>query len=332
MKTIRGIQNVTRFRRPTCLTIGAFDGVHLGHQAVIRRVVEKAVVHGLTSTVLTFDPHPRISLRKDSIPPLLTCTGHKLSLLRGLGVSVALLVELDRDLAAMSARDFVVEILHSKLNAAGVVAGPRLRFGKGRKGTITLLKTLGLELGFWVEAVDEVVVDGVPVSSTMVRRSITRGDLPTAEALLGRRFSISGRVVRGRTIGRKLGYPTANIQPLDEVIPPPGVYAVEVIMNRTRRPGALNLGWRPTFASQKLSPPVLEVHILNFNEPIYRREVEVVFHRRMRDERQFAEPQDLVRQIALDIEAIKRYFDNNIISESGAVTTSGSGLSARRIC
>jgi riboflavin kinase/FMN adenylyltransferase len=299
---------VTRFRRPSCVTIGTFDGVHLGHQAVIKRVVEQAMCHDLNSVVMTFDPHPRLSLGKGSIPPLLTSTPHKLRLLKELGVSVCLLAELDRNLATMSPTDFVVEIFCQKLAAARMVIGPRLRFGKGRRGTLTLLKKLGERFDFGVEVVDEVFVDDVPVSSTMIRERVLRGDLPAAEALLGRRFSVLGRVVRGRNLGRVLGYRTANVRSLDDVLPPTGVYAVEVVLNQEKHPGALNLGWQPTFHSPGHRSPVPEVHVLDFDRPIYRKQIEIVFHRRLREERQFATPEDLGRQIALDIEAVRRYF------------------------
>ncbi len=308
MRTIKDIEKVMGLRRPPCLTIGTFDGVHLGHQAVIGRVIDEATRRGLTSVVMTFDPHPRISLGKGASPPLLTCTRHKLSLLEELGVNLCLVLNLDGDLGAMSPSDFVEEILCRRLGVAMVVAGPRLRFGKGRKGTPTLLRELGEKLRFGVEVVAEIIVGGVPVSSTVVRRSVLRGELSAAERLLGKRLSVLGRVVRGRTLGRKLGYRTANVEPLDQVIPPAGVYAVEVIVNRERHPGALNLGWRPTFSSQNLSSPVLEAHILDFDKSIYDREVEIVFHRRIREERRFATPQDLARQIPLDIEAVKGYF------------------------
>jgi riboflavin kinase/FMN adenylyltransferase len=290
------------------LTIGTFDGVHVGHQAVINTTVKKAADMGLTSTVMTFDSHPRSAIGKGGAPPLLTCTAHKLALIDKLGVDACVLVELDKNLASISAKDFVVEILHKKLRIGGIVVGPRLRFGRGRRGTPALLKRLGDKLGFWVELVDEVFVCGVPVSSTVVRQSIFEGNFPLAESLLGRRFSIMGRVVRGRTLGRELGYRTANISPLDQVVPPRGVYAVKVIVSGEEHPGALNVGLRPTFGSHEVSPFVLEVHILDFDRPIYRKRVELVFHRRIRDERRFDSPKQLATQIALDIEEVKRYF------------------------
>ncbi len=330
MKIIRGIEKVVGLPRRACLTIGTFDGVHLGHQAVIKRVVEKADRCGLTSVVMTFEPHPRISLGKGSSPPLLTCTQHKLSLIEEVGVHVCLLVELDSTLAGMAPSDFVVEILHRRLGVAGMVVGPRLRFGKERKGTLRLLKRLGEKLGFWVEVDDEVTVDGVAVSSTVVRRSVLQGDLSRAEAFLGRRFSVFGRVVRGRTIGRRLGYRTANVEPLDEVIPPPGVYAVEVIIKGERHPGALNLGWRPSFPSPDLSSPVLEVHILDFDRPIYGKPLEVVFRWRIREERRFATSEELAQQIALDIEAVKGYFRGKMGGRFLAEAVPGSSTRNRR--
>ena len=334
MRIIRGIEKEVGWRGRSCLTIGTFDGVHLGHQAVIKKVVEKASREGLTSVVMTFDPHPRISLGKGSSPPLLTCSRHKLSLLEGLGVEVCLLVELEGELAAMAPSDFVVEILHGKLRVGGMVIGPRLRFGKGRRGTPGLLKELGEKLGFGVEVVKEVSVDGVPVSSTMVRQSVLRGDLCGAESLLGRRYSVLGRVVRGRTIGRKLGYRTANIKPFDEVVPPAGVYAVEVVVNRERHRGALNLGRRPTFPREEVSSLALEAHLLDFDRPIYRREVEVVFHRRLRDEQRFATSEELAGQIALDIEVVRRYFSEGVGRDCprGAVPAEREALRGEGIC
>lgn len=299
---------MTRFRRPSCVTIGTFDGVHLGHQAVIKKVVEQAIRHHLNSVVMTFDPHPRLSLGKGVIPPLLTSTPHKLRLLKELGVSVCLLAELDRNLASMSPTHFVEEVFCQKLAAAKMVVGPRLRFGKGRRGTLSLLRKLGERFDFAVEVVDEVFVDDVPVSSTMIRERVLRGELSAAEALLGRRFSVLGQVVRGRNVGRVLGYRTANVRSLDDVLPPTGVYVVEVVLNQEKHPGALNLGWRPTFHSPDLRRPLPEVHILDFDRPIYRKQLEIVFHRRLREEQQFATPQDLGRQIALDIEAVRSYF------------------------
>lgn len=308
MRIVNSIQRLAAFRRPSCLTIGTFDGVHLGHQEVIKRIVERAADSELMSVVMTFDTHPRSAVGTGGAPPLLTCTAHKLALIKELGVDVCVLVELDENLASMPGRDFVVDVLYKRLRAGGIVVGPRLRFGRGRRGTPALLKRLGEKLGFWVELVDEVFVGGVPVSSTMVRRSILKGNLAAAESLLGRRFSIVGRVVRGRTIGRKLGYRTANINSFDEVVPPTGVYVVEVIVDAEKHPGALNVGSRPTFSCGDFSPPVLEVHILGFNKPIYGKRVEIVFHRRVRDERRFASPKHLSAQIALDIEEVKRYF------------------------
>lgn len=308
MRIVKGIQNLTALRRPSCLTIGTFDGVHLGHQAVIRRVVEGAADCKLTSVVLTFDAHPRAAMGRGSAPPLLTCTAHKLALIEELGVDVCVLVELDESLASMPPSGFVADILHKRLRAGGIVVGPRLRFGKGRKGTPALLERLGEKLGFWVDLVDEVFVRGVAVSSTIVRRSILEGNLTLSESLLGRRFSIVGRVVRGRTVGRKLGYRTANVKPLDQVVPPRGVYAVEVIVSGEEHRGALNVGSRPTFSGHGVSPSVLEVHIFDFDRPIYRKRVEVVFHQKIRDERRFDSPKELAVQIALDIQEIKRYF------------------------
>lgn len=311
MRIIKGLRRYPAFPGSSCLTLGTFDGVHLGHQEVIRRTVRNAADMGLTSVVMTFDRHPRETLRNGAGPPLLTCTEHKLALIEELAVDVCVLVELDEELASMSATDFVTDVLCGKFRAASVVAGARLRFGKDRQGNPRLLKKLGNRLGFEVEFVKELRVAGVPVSSTAVRRDVLEGRLSSAESLLGRKVSILGRVVRGKSLGKKIGYCTANIRPLDQVIPPGGVYVAEVLVEGRRHPGALNVGCCPTFPGRRGRSASLEVHILDFDREIYGERAEVIFHRRIRDEKRFSSPQELAAQIALDIEEVKRYFQNH---------------------
>lgn len=311
MKIIKGLRRHPAFPGPSCLTLGTFDGVHLGHQEVIRRTVRQAADTGLTSVVMTFDRHPRETLRNGPGPPLLTCTEHKLALIEELAVDVCVLVRLDERLAAMSASEFVADVLCGRFRAASIIAGARLRFGKDRQGGPRLLRKLAKRLGFGVEFVKELRVAGVPVSSTAVRRHVMEGRLASAESLLGRKVSILGRVVRGRSVGRRLGYCTANIRPLDQVIPPSGVYVAEVVVAGGRHPGALNVGCRPTFPGRRGRSAGLEVHVLDFDREIYGERVEVIFHRRIRDEKRFSSPQELAAQIALDIEEVKRYFDNH---------------------
>lgn len=260
--------------------------------------------------VMTFDRHPRETLQDGSGPPLLTCTEHKLALIEELAVDVCVLVQLDERLATMSASDFVADILCGRFRAASVVAGARLRFGKDRQGNPRLLKQLGKQLGFEVESVGELRVAGVPVSSTAVRRCVLEGRLASAESLLGRKVSVLGRVVRGRSVGRRLGYCTANIRPLDQVLPTGGVYVTEVLIEGSRYPGALNLGCCPTFPNRRPRAAALEVHILDFDRDIYGERVEIIFHHRIRDEERFSSPQELAAQIALDIEEVKRYLQD----------------------
>lgn len=310
MRIIKGLRRYPALPGPSCLTLGTFDGVHLGHQEVIRSTVRKAADMGLTSVVITFDRHPRETLRNGAGPPLLTCTEHKLALIEELAVDVCVLVRLNERLASMSATDFVVDVLCGRFGAASVVAGARLRFGKDRQGNPRLLKKLGNRFGFEVEFVKELRVAGLPVSSTAVRRYVLEGRLSSAESLLGRNVSILGRVVRGKSVGRRLGYCTANIRPLDQVIPPNGVYVAEVLVAGERHPGALNVGCRPTFPGRRPGSATLEVHILDFDREIYGERVEVIFHRRIRDEQRFSSPHELAAQIALDIEEVKRYFQN----------------------
>ena len=287
-----------------CLTLGAYDGIHVGHQKIVRRVIERAKEIGGASCVVTFDPHPREILMPDAAPDLLTATKKKTELLEALGVDAVCLIRFTREFAQVEARDFVKNFLIDKLGAKAFVEGYDWRFGKGRRGDVELLREIGKENDCEVEQIDGVVVDGQIVSSTLTRRLIWDGDLDTAASYLGRRYSITGDVVEGSRLGREIGFPTANIEPHHEAIPPNGIYAVRVDVAGMRKDGTLNIGVRPTVTEEKKR--TIEVHIMDFYQDIYDEEIEVTFVEKLRDEKKFPSLDALTDQIKKDVENARR--------------------------
>jgi riboflavin kinase/FMN adenylyltransferase len=288
--------------QPSAVTFGTFDGVHIGHQAVIGKTVSTARDEGLISAVISFDPHPLKFIDPDKAPPLLTLSAKKLKLFKRLGVDIVVLAKLEPELAEMSASQFIERILYGKLRAKKVIVGPDCSFGKGRTGNVDLLKRKGTKLGFEVKVVFKRKINGMAVSSTRVRERISAGDLALAEEMLGRRYSIMGRVVRGDGIGRSIGYPTANLDTDDQLLPPRGVYAVWVKIEGDRFKGLLNIGRRPTLGGGDVR---VEVYILDFDRDIYDRWVEIEFVRKIRGEKQFDSLKDLARQIERDESAAR---------------------------
>lgn len=287
-----------------CLTLGIYDGVHLGHQKIIRRVVERAKEIGGMSCVVTFDPHPREVLIPDTAPDLLTSTKKKIELLEALGLDAVCLIRFTREFAQVEARKFVKDFLINTLRTRAIVEGYDWRFGKGRKGDVELLREIGKDNGYEVEQVDGVVIDGQIVSSTLIREMVLEGDLDKAAAYLGREYSITGDIVEGSRMGREIGFPTANIEPHHEAIPPNGIYAVRVDVAGERKNGTLNIGVRPTVTEEKKR--TIEVHIMDFYRDIYNEEIEVTFVERLRDEKKFPSVEALTDQIKKDVEKARR--------------------------
>lgn len=287
-----------------CLTLGIYDGVHLGHQKIIRRVVERAKEIGGMSCVVTFDPHPREVLMPDTAPDLLTSTKKKIELLEALGLDAVCLIRFTREFAQVEARKFVKDFLINTLRTRAIVEGYDWRFGKGRKGDVELLREIGKDNGYEVEQVDGVVIDGQIVSSTLIREMVLEGDLDKAAAYLGREYSITGDIVEGSRMGREIGFPTANIEPHHEAIPPNGIYAVRVDVAGERKNGTLNIGVRPTVTEEKKR--TIEVHIMDFYRDIYNEEIEVTFVERLRDEKKFPSVEALTDQIKKDVEKARR--------------------------
>ncbi len=289
---------------PVAIAAGVFDGVHLGHRAVISQALEFAKTNGGSAVVLTFDPHPTSILRPENASPLLTSTRHKLRILAALGVEHTLVIPFTREFAATAPALFI-EQLAAACELRHFCVGHDWAFGKGRAGNLALLTTLGASLGFAACGIPSVTVDGQPVSSTAIRAALGDGNLATAQQLLGRPFSIFGTVIVGNKLGRTIGFPTANIRPENEQLPPDGVYAVSVDIGKNRIRGAANIGLRPTVEAAA-QERLLEVHLFDFSGDLYGADMEVHFHRFIRAEQKFASLDALKAQIAADVIAAKR--------------------------
>jgi len=292
---------------PVALTIGNFDGVHLGHQAMLARLVAAARRLRVPSCVLTFEPHPREFFAPDQAPTRLTSLREKLELLSGFGVERVQVCRFNYELAKTTAEDFIARVLHRGLAARWILVGDDFRFGARRSGDFVLLKQAAGGCGFELEAMPSVVLEGVRVSSTAVREALAAGDMVRAQRLLGRPYSISGRVVRGDGIGRRLGCPTANILMKHNRPPLAGIFAVEVHgLGAGALPAAASLGVRPTVARD--ARPCLEVHLLDFEGDVYGRHLTIEFLHKFRDEEKYADVETLKRQIAVDIGNTRAYF------------------------
>ncbi len=292
--------------RPVALTIGNFDGMHLGHQAMVQRVVGVARERGLAACLVTFEPHPREFFAPDQAPARLTSLREKLELLGHYGLDQVLICRFDYRLAQMSADEFVRRVLVEGLAARWVLVGDDFRFGARRQGDYESLAAAGHTHGFDVEQMASVVVDGVRASSTQVRERLAAGELDQAARLLGRPYGISGRVVRGDRIGRTLGFPTANVRMQHNRPPLMGIFAAEVAgLGPRPLPGAASLGLRPTVGGRV---PVLEVHLFDFDRDIYGRRVQVRFLRKLRDEEKYPDLDTLKVAIGRDVDNARQYF------------------------
>jgi riboflavin kinase / FMN adenylyltransferase len=281
------------------LTIGNFDGVHLGHQAIFRTLRQRARQIGGTSVVLTFDPHPLKILAPERCPPLITPTPKKLALMQACNLDLVVCLPFTWQLANLTPVAFVAEILLGTIGMQEIYVGYDFAFGKGRSGTIALLQELGSRAGFQVHIIAPITVEEHVASSSSIRQWILQGDVDEAALLLGRLYSIAGTVVEGYQKGRELGFPTANVRSTYELIPGCGVYAVMADWQGGRYEGVANIGFNPTFGRSELS---IEIHLFDFAEQLYGETVEVYFLKKIRDERTFASVEDLVKQIRQDVE------------------------------
>ncbi|MFZ5447974.1 MAG: bifunctional riboflavin kinase/FAD synthetase [Thermodesulfobacteriota bacterium] len=288
----------------TVATIGNFDGVHLGHQAILDRVRRRASELGGKAVAITFNPHPVKVLRPEVNLPLLTTQDQKLKLLAAAGLDAVVVLPFSREFAALSARDFVRQYFCERLRAREVVVGHDYCFGRGREGNIDLLKEMGAVHGFTVQVVWAVEVQGAVVSSSLIRAMLRLGKVTEAGRLLGRPYEVAGRVVQGKGRGAKLlGVPTANLLTPNELLPACGIYAVWVRRDDATIPGVANIGTCPTFNNSELS---LEVHLMEFSGDLYGESLEVQFVARLREEQRFPSIEALGTQIRADIDAARQ--------------------------
>lgn len=306
MKFIRGIHNLNEQHRGCVLTIGNFDGVHRGHQALMSRLCEEGRKRNLPVVVMVFEPQPLELFAGDKAPARLTRLREKLRYMAEAGVDKVLCVRFDRRFAALSAQRFISDLLVEKLDVKYLAVGDDFRFGAGRQGDFLLLQKAGAEYGFEVVSTETFCDGGKRISSTAVRQALGVDDLALAQSLLGHPFTISGRVVHGDALGRTLGFPTANLPLRRSVSPVKGVYAVEVRgLTPEPLPGVANIGTRPTVKGLRQQ---LEVHLLDINMDLYGRHIDVVLKQKIRNEQRFASLEALKEQIANDVVTARQFF------------------------
>jgi len=302
MDLIRGTENITNPFFNAVITIGNFDGVHIGHQALFHEVIEKAQAISGTSVAMTFEPHPMRVLKKNGYPPLITLYEQKTELIARTGIDVLVCVPFTKKFAAISAKEFLEDILIKRIGMKAMVVGGVYSFGKNREGNLDFLRARQDELGFELIVADWIqppINGSVRISSTRIREFVMAGEVAKAQKLLGRYYQIRGRVEQGRKRGgRLLGCPTANIKLVDELAPKTGVYAVTVeCEDKKKYKGVANIGYSPTFDDNIYT---VEVHIIDFSRQIYNRELYIEFLERIRDEKKFDNPEQLVAQLRQD--------------------------------
>ena len=307
MKVFRDLSAWLPEPGPLCAAIGFFDGLHRGHARVIAATQRRAKAQGGHAWVITFDPHPAVIVKPDAAPLLLTPRRHKLCLFERQQVEGCMIVPFTASFARHSPEAFVRILANNAPQLSGLFVGRNWRFGKGRQGDVAMLKTLAREHGIGVTAVPYSKHLGEPVSSTRVREAIMAGDLGSAAAMLGRPFSVIGEITRGKQVGRKLGYPTANIETGDRVMPPHGIYATYALLgDGVPRPGVASFGVRPTFYGKRNAPAVFELHVIDYEGDLYGSEIEVFLIDRIRDEFTYKDAGALRTAIAGDVaEALK---------------------------
>lgn len=311
MKIVRDLQELQRPPQGTVLTIGNFDGVHLGHREIFRKVLRQARQFDGTAAVLTFEPHPLRLLAPQHAPPRINTPKEKIRLMEASCIDLLVVLSFDRRFAALSADDFVRDILVGKLAVKHLVVGYDYAFGRGREGNLDFLKEKAREYGFVLEMLDPISHAGEVYSSTRIRQSLRAGDVAGVVEVLGRNFTLDGRVVHGAGRGRTLGFPTANLETEKEILPADGVYAVKVKWRGQLYDAVVNIGRRPTFENQDAT---LEIHLLDFKGSLYDETLRLYFVDRLRGEQSFASVEALQQAIKCDIEHAMQ-----VLSERGVV-------------
>lgn len=298
--------NTANILRPTCLTLGVFDGLHLGHQAIMKTVVERAKATETVPTVITFDPHPRSVLSPENAPPLLQTLDQRLAAFEFLGIKQTIVIRFDKEFAAIDADEFLRNTVYERLKAKEVYLGKGFAFGKNREGNIELLRKISAEVGFMADEVDEVCLRGRRISSTRIREYLSKGKVNSARGMLGRPYGVEGQIVRGFQRGRTIGFPTANLKPQNRVVPKYGVYATATLIDDVWRKSITNVGIRPTFEDE--TAPSVETFIFDFERDLYGDSLRLRFLHRIRDEKKFNGIDELKAQIKQDCDVALEYF------------------------
>jgi riboflavin kinase/FMN adenylyltransferase len=303
MRIVRELPSAPPEAAPAAVALGVFDGVHLGHRAILGLAVSHARSADMRSIACTFDPHPMEVLQPGRAPLAITTLDERLALIEGCGLDVAVVLPFTRELAAVEPEAFVKDVLVTRLAARDVVVGFNHRFGRGARGDAAMLRSLGERLGFRTHVAEPLLVDGVAVSSTEIRAALRRGDLPVAARLLGRAYTLSGTIAHGAGRGRTLGFPTANLVPARPVLAAPGVYACMAEVAGHKERAVVNVGVRPTFGETTLA---VEAYLLDFSGDIYGQTMTLTFSSRIRDERRFPSVEALKTQIESDAAEARR--------------------------
>lgn len=312
MKIFHGTENAN-ILRPTVLTLGVFDGLHLGHQRIMETVVERAKIVDAIPTAITFDPHPRAVLYPENSPPLLQTLDQRLANFEVLGIEQAIVIRFDENFANQNAEIFLKEIIHERLQAKEIYLGHGFAFGKNRGGNIELLKKMSEELGFFADEVGEVKLRGQRISSSKIRQLLKDGKVNFARRMLGRPYGVEGVIIRGDRRGHTIGFPTANLKPKNRVIPKFGVYATAILIDGKWRKAITNVGIRPTFKPEDAEPSI-ETYIFDFDDDLYGDVLRVRFLHRIRDERKFNGIEELKSQIHKDTNTALEYFSHEGVS------------------
>lgn len=300
MRLIRVPEELQPGDRKVCLALGFFDGVHLGHQQIIRQTITDARQHNDLALVITFDRHPNAVVAPDRVPPLIYPLAQKLRTIGTLGADAALLIHFDAAFSHQPGEEFIRSLARRFGHIRSICVGAHFVFGHQRGGNVALMQKLGAHLNFTVHGMAAVALDGKPVSSTRIREAIRSGKLDGASQMLGRAYSVAGPVISGDRLGRQLGFPTANLDPAGLALPPTGVYAAWALLDTQPHRAVVNIGHRPTL--QNPTPPLrLEAHLIDFSGDLYGRELELVFVEKLRDETRFDSLEELRGQIARDI-------------------------------
>jgi riboflavin kinase/FMN adenylyltransferase len=309
MRLFHGTDNA-EIQRPTVLTLGVFDGLHLGHQLIMSTVVKRAHETGAVPTVITFDPHPRAVLHPESAPPLLQTLDQKVEGLGVLGIEQTIVVHFDQAFSQIRAEDFLRDVIKDRLHAKEVYLGRGFAFGHNREGNIELLRRTSQDLGFFADEVPEVRIRNQRVSSSKVRQLLMEGKVNLARRLLGRPYGVEGRVERGAERGRTIGFPTANLHPKNRVIPRNGVYVTGTLIDGEWRRSITNVGVRPTFETSM--EPSVETFVIDWAGDLYGDVVRVRFLHRLRDEKKFDSVNALKTQIEKDVSRAQSYFARDV--------------------